>query len=167
MRSIGIMMTKYRRNKKNLGFFLWLWSCTAIEAASGFFLEADKLFERSEFLSAGRKYPGAAAFEQGLTRNNEMLYHLVMMKFKSSTTEDTKIQLKASLNRLQGFIPEIKAFHCGIDIVRSERSYDFGLSSAFEDMDAMKRYQVHPEHQKVLSVIREICETIVAVDFND
>jgi hypothetical protein len=29
-------------------------------AASECFLEADKLFERSEFLSAGRKYPDAA-----------------------------------------------------------------------------------------------------------
>jgi hypothetical protein len=29
----------------------------------------------------------------------------------------------------------------------------------------MQRYQVHPEHQKVIAHVREICEDVRAVDF--
>ncbi|MFP4389878.1 MAG: Dabb family protein, partial [Desulfococcaceae bacterium] len=37
--------------------------------------------------------------------------------------------------------------------------------SAFDDMAAMKRYQEHPDHQNALTVIREICSDIRAVDY--
>jgi hypothetical protein len=52
-------------------------------------------------------------------------------------------------------------------VVRSERSYDFALVSGFENLEAMRRYQAHPAHQKVLVKIREHCESILVVDFEN
>jgi hypothetical protein len=51
--------------------------------------------------------------------------------------------------------------------MRSERSYDLALVSAFADLDAMQRYQVHPAHQDVVALVKTLCAGVVAVDFNE
>jgi hypothetical protein len=94
-----------------------------------------------------------------------MLKHIVLMKFKKGTGEAQIADLEKGLAGLPGAITEIAGYEFGRDIVRSERSYDFALVSAFADRDALMRYQVHPAHQVVLQQVREICESILAVDF--
>jgi hypothetical protein len=94
-----------------------------------------------------------------------MLKHVVFMKYKPEVTEAAVQDLENSLGGLPSVIPEIKQFEFGRDIVRSERSYDFALVSAFENLDALKRYQVHPDHVVVLNKVRAMCESILAVDF--
>ena len=49
--------------------------------------------------------------------------------------------------------------------MRSERSFDFALVSSFADMDALKRYNDHPDHQSVLAIGRNIIEKALAVDY--
>lgn len=95
-----------------------------------------------------------------------MLKHVVFMKFKPGTTEADITDLKKSLDALSGIISEIKGFQCGRDVVRSERSFDFALTSDFDDLEAMQRYQVHPSHQAVVAKVKALSETILAVDFN-
>jgi len=94
-----------------------------------------------------------------------MLKHLVFFKFKPETGQDAIDQLATGLGGLPAIIDEIREFVFGDDIIRSERSYDFALVSMFDDLEAMQRYQVHPEHQKVVAHARAICSSIVAVDF--
>ncbi|MBP8645003.1 MAG: Dabb family protein [Syntrophobacteraceae bacterium] len=94
-----------------------------------------------------------------------MLRHVVFIKFKSGVTEAEIRELEKSLGGLPGTVPEIKSFEFGRDVVRSERSYDFALVSSFQDLDAMKRYQVHPAHQKVVQLLQQLSESILAVDF--
>jgi hypothetical protein len=94
-----------------------------------------------------------------------MLKHVVFMKFKEETTEAQIADLERSLGALPAGISEIKLYEFGRDIVHSERSYDFCLVSAFENLDALKRYQVHPDHVVVLNKVREMCSSILAVDF--
>ncbi|SHE59123.1 Stress responsive A/B Barrel Domain [Desulfacinum infernum DSM 9756] len=94
-----------------------------------------------------------------------MIKHVVLLKFKPGVTEDDVQALEKGLDALPGAIPEILSYDFGRDIVRSERSFDFGLVSSFKDLDALKRYQVHPEHVKVLEHVKRICDQIVAVDF--
>lgn len=94
-----------------------------------------------------------------------MLKHVVFMKFKEGTPEGQISELERLLAGLPAVIPEIKLYEFGRDVVRSERSYDFCLVSAFENLDALKRYQVHPAHVAVLNLVREICSSILAVDF--
>ncbi|MDD5168007.1 MAG: Dabb family protein [Syntrophales bacterium] len=94
-----------------------------------------------------------------------MIKHVVFMKFKAGTTEKGILEIEKGLAELPGIIPEIKEFQFGRDIVRSERSYDFALISAFDDLDAMKRYQMHPNHLPVIAKVKELAEAILAVDF--
>jgi hypothetical protein len=94
-----------------------------------------------------------------------MLTHVVLFKFKPEATPDQAARLEAGLKGLPALISDIREFRVGRDVVRSERSYDLGLVSAFADLAALQRYQVHPAHQEVVSLVKALCSGVVAVDF--
>lgn len=94
-----------------------------------------------------------------------MIKHVVFLKFKADATEAMIQEIEAGLGALPGLIPDIRYYDFGRDVVRSPRSYDFGLVSLFDDLDALKRYSGHPDHQAVLEKILAATENIVAVDF--
>jgi quinol monooxygenase YgiN len=94
-----------------------------------------------------------------------MLKHVVFMKFKGGTQDSDIADLEKSLGALPAVISEIRGYEFGRDVVRSERSYDFALVSTFENLDAMKAYQVHPDHLAVLAKVKDLCDGILAVDF--
>jgi quinol monooxygenase YgiN len=94
-----------------------------------------------------------------------MIKHVVFMKFKAGVTDKDIAEIEKGLRGLPGRIPEIKEYQFGRDIVRSERSYDFALISAFEDLEALKRYQANQHHLPVVAKVKELSENILAVDF--
>ncbi|HDM75125.1 MAG TPA: Dabb family protein [Deltaproteobacteria bacterium] len=94
-----------------------------------------------------------------------MLKHIVLLKFKPETSGEEKEDLERKLKALPSKIPEIKGYEMGFDIIQSQRSYDFGLIATFENLDALKTYQQHPDHVVVLNKVLEICDGIIAVDF--
>ncbi|MGD9504575.1 MAG: Dabb family protein [Syntrophobacteraceae bacterium] len=95
-----------------------------------------------------------------------MLKHVVFIKFKADASESAIADMEKGLAGLPPRIPEIKGYEFGRDVVRSPRSYDFALVSTFDDLDAMKRYSVHPDHQAVLKQVLAVGESILAVDFD-
>jgi len=94
-----------------------------------------------------------------------MITHVVLFKFKPETTKVEIQQLAEGLGGLPQSIEEIREFRFGTDVIHSERSYDLGLVSSFDDLDALQRYQVHPEHQKVVAQVKAIASHVVSVDF--
>jgi hypothetical protein len=94
-----------------------------------------------------------------------MLNHIVMMKFKPETTEETIRDLEQALDQLPNKIHDIKMYEFGRDILRSPRSYDFALVGLFANPAALDRYQKHPEHLPVVEKIKSMCENIFTVDF--
>jgi len=94
-----------------------------------------------------------------------MIQHLVMLTFKPETDQDHIDELERRLGILPAVVPEIRQYDFGRDILCSERSFDFGLVSAFEDLEALQRYQKHPRHQEVLQLIGRICDSVHVVDF--
>jgi hypothetical protein len=95
-----------------------------------------------------------------------MLKHVVFMKFKQDVTDNEIADLEKSLGALPAAIQEIKGYDFGRDVLHTERSYDFALVSTFENLDTMKKYQIHPDHVVVLNKVRSMCASILAVDFN-
>ena len=91
-----------------------------------------------------------------------MIKHVVLFKFKPDVNEEKFRDVEKGLAELPGKIPEIKAYEFGLDVVRSERSYDFVLVSEFEDLDALKTYQTHPAHLAVLEILKPFCAEIIA-----
>ena len=94
-----------------------------------------------------------------------MIRHIVFFKFKPETTDTQIEKLEFGLSSLPAMIPQIKSFEFGRDIVRSDRSYDFALNSAFDSLEAMNEYQVHPAHIDVVTYVKEICREVVAADY--
>ncbi|MCX7822747.1 MAG: Dabb family protein [Syntrophobacterales bacterium] len=94
-----------------------------------------------------------------------MIKHVIVIKFKEGVTDEEKSRLEEMLGRLPSLIKEIKGFLFGRDVLRYERSYDFALVSDFDDLEALKKYKIHPEHVKVLQYVQTIAEQIIAVDF--
>jgi hypothetical protein len=94
-----------------------------------------------------------------------MLKHVVFMKFKPEVSGADILDLEKGLGALPAAIPEIKGYEFGRDILHTERSFDFALVSAFEDLESMKRYQKHPDHVLVLNKVLTLCDKLLAVDF--
>ena len=96
-----------------------------------------------------------------------MITHVVMMKFKPDVTGHDIEELETLLDGLPDKFDEIQSYDFGRDVVRSDRSYDFALVSIFANLDTLKRYQVHPDHQVVVKKLGGMCENIVAVDYEN
>lgn len=93
-----------------------------------------------------------------------MIKHVVLAKFKPEVTEADVAELRKKLAALPAIIPEIKGYDFGQD-VRPEKTLDFALVSTFEDMAAVKRYLVQPDHVVVGKYIRGLCESLQIIDF--
>lgn len=94
-----------------------------------------------------------------------MITHIVCWKYKPETTDAHRADHVAKLRALPDFIPNIENFAVGSDILHLERSFDTGLVAIYPDIAALDAYTVHPEHQKVAALGKEIAEKVVSVDF--
>ena len=95
-----------------------------------------------------------------------MLTHIVCFKYKADTAEATRIDHRTRLAGLKG-IDGIVNLTVGGDVVRSPRSYDTGLIVTFRDRAALDAYQKNPAHVPVAQYGVSLCESIVAVDFEN
>lgn len=94
-----------------------------------------------------------------------MITHIVCWKYKPETTPGQRAGHIEKLRALPDIIPNIESFSVGADVLHLDRSFDTGLVAAYPDMAALDAYTVHPEHQKVAALGKEIAEKVVSVDF--
>lgn len=97
-----------------------------------------------------------------------MVRHIVMWKFKANAEgaarSENLTRAKALLESLREKIPEIRYLQVGIDLCRTEASYDLVLTSEFADTEALRAYQRHPDHLRVVEFLRKVHEGRVVVD---
>lgn len=94
-----------------------------------------------------------------------MLTHIVCWKYKPETDAEARNSHVEALRKLPASIPNIKSFRVGADVLHLERSFDTGLVAVFADRDALDAYTVHPIHQAVAQMGKQIAERVVSVDF--
>ena len=73
-------------------------------------------------------------------------------------------RISAELTGLVGVIPEIRALEVGADVAGGG-NWDVVLIADFDDLSAVARYQVHPEHQRAGVFIRSVVSARSCVDF--
>lgn len=100
-----------------------------------------------------------------LCENHFMLVHIVCWKYKAETRAASRAEHRARLMALPKTIDRIESFECGADILLLDRSYDTGLVAKFADRQALDEYTVHPDHQEVAALGKQIAEKVVSVDF--
>lgn len=94
-----------------------------------------------------------------------MIMHVVLIKFNPDITPVDIDQLEGKLFHLQNSIPEVISFNVGRNIISSERAFDFGVVGTFKDLNALNRYQVHTEHNRIKEFLKPMCAQIISVDF--
>jgi len=99
-----------------------------------------------------------------------MLKHIVLFKMKDQAEGADKDQnakkLKVRIEDLVGKIPQIVKMEVGINAVPSPAAYDVALYSEFADKEALEIYQKHPEHMKVVDLVKKIVDNRTVVDYS-
>jgi len=94
-----------------------------------------------------------------------MITHIVLFKLAEPTAEN----LAATRNKLlsmDGEIDLLRHLEIGVDLIRSERSYDIALTTRFDSLEDLQAYQIHPYHAgEVIPHMKAVCSSIVAVDY--
>lgn len=94
-----------------------------------------------------------------------MITHIVLFKLTDATPE-TMAATRAKLLSMDGKIPQLRHLEAGVDLIRSERSYDVALITRFDSLADLQTYQGHPYHAgEVIPYMKSVCSSIVAVDY--
>ena len=94
-----------------------------------------------------------------------MITHIVFFKLSKPTPENIA-GTRDKLLSMSGKIPELRHLEVGIDVIRSERSYDLALITRFDSLTDLQAYQVHPWHAgEVLPHVKSVSSSIVVVDY--
>jgi hypothetical protein len=93
-----------------------------------------------------------------------MITHIVLFKLKDSSSESVEATAQV-LRNMEGKIDVLRHLEVGINVFHSERSYDIGLVTKFDSMEALQAYQVHPVHKLVIEHITSVREASVSVDY--
>lgn len=96
-----------------------------------------------------------------------MISHVVMIKFNPEVTANDIDAIETLLEGLPDRIDEIQSYDFGRDVVRSERSYDSAPVSVVANLDTLKHYQAHPDHQVVVKKLGVMCKHIAVEDYEN
>lgn len=94
-----------------------------------------------------------------------MFTHIVLFKVKEPTVENLEF-LKKTFLSMEGNIKELKELEVGIDVIRSDRSYDIAIITRFDSKEDYLAYDVDEFHvEKVKKVIGPYLEGSKTIDF--
>lgn len=94
-----------------------------------------------------------------------MIAHIVLFKLNSPTDENSAA-VRDMLLSMNGRVPLLRYIEVGVDIIRSERSYDVALYTKFDSLADLQAYQIHPYHAgTVIPFMKANCSSIVAADY--
>lgn len=98
-----------------------------------------------------------------------MVKHIVMWKFKDHaeglSKKENISKVKSMLEALPGKIDFIREMHVEVNVNPKEGMYDAILISAFDSIEDVEKYRVHPEHKKVSSYVALIKTDRASVDY--
>ena len=93
-----------------------------------------------------------------------MIKHVVMYKLKDGSPEAC-FEAKKMLTSMSGRVEQLRSLEVGIDVVRSERSFDLILECVFDSREALDAYRRHPYHvSTVKPYMHSVFEKSVSVD---
>jgi len=91
--------------------------------------------------------------------------HIVIFKLKSGSTEAEKEELIRKLRGLKGKVEGMVDLSAGESFTNRHKGYTVGLVVRFENREALERYGPHPAHVPVKEYVSQVCEDVIAVDY--
>ncbi len=96
-----------------------------------------------------------------------MITHIVLFKLKEPTSGNIAAA-QAKLLSMEGKIDLLRHLEVGVDVLRSERSFDIALITKFDSLDSLQAYQIHPYHMdEVASYMRSVSSALSVVDYEN
>jgi len=94
-----------------------------------------------------------------------MFTHIVLFKAKEPTKENLELLEKTFLS-MNGNVKELKELEVGVDVIRSDRSYDIAIITRFDSKEDYLAYDVDEYHvEKVKKIIGSYIEKSKTIDF--
>lgn len=93
-----------------------------------------------------------------------MITHIVFFKLIDRSPANIE-KARAVLASLDGKIPQLRHLEVGVDLLRTDRSFDLALVAKFDSLEDLNAYQIHHEHQQVVKYMMSVRESTVAVDY--
>ena len=94
-----------------------------------------------------------------------MIVHIVMFKFKHENKDENLLVVKGKLEELVSKIPTLNSMEVGINFAQEDRAFDISLYSTFSTKDDLRAYAIHPEHLKVVELIKSVAKESKVVDY--
>ena len=94
-----------------------------------------------------------------------MLQHYVFIKYLANTADAHVAEFCRRMLALRSRIPGIEHLEIGRDSLHDARSWDLMLIMRFASVEALRQYQQHPDHQRVMAFNGPAVAEVGSVDF--
>ena len=109
----------------------------------------------------------SSAFSQSNDMGNKLLRHVVIFKFKDSSSEEDIKKVAATFAALYGKVPQVKAFEWGIN--NSPEHFNEGFTHCFmltfSSEKDLADYQLDPAHIAFQTVLKPHMDKVFVVDY--
>lgn len=89
-----------------------------------------------------------------------MIKHVVLWKLKESVDgkpkPETAKELKMALEGLKIKIKEVQSLEVGLNFNPADTASDVSLYTEFKSREDLDKYQKHPEHLKVVELVKKV-----------
>ena len=107
------------------------------------------------------------AFSQSNANGNKLLRHVVIFKFKDSSSEEDIKKVAETFAALYGKVPQVKAFEWGIN--NSPEHFNEGFTHcfilSFSSEKDLADYQLDPAHKAFQQVLKPHMDKVFVVDY--
>lgn len=97
-----------------------------------------------------------------------MIIHIVFFNIQAAEGYDQPQnieRLKVALEALPTHISEINKLEVGVNFNEAPAAYDLSLYTEFSSKEDLQTYQVHPEHMKVVELVKSMATGRAVVDY--
>lgn len=98
-----------------------------------------------------------------------MIKHIVLCKLKEfaegKSKTDNALMLKHEIESLALKIAVIRKLEVGVNFNPGQDAYDLSVIAEFASKKDLETYSNHPEHQRVVAILRRLRDSRVVVDY--
>jgi len=98
-----------------------------------------------------------------------MIKHIVLWTLKEQAEGGSKaenlLKVKSALEALKEKIPGIVFLEVGINFDPTPEAFDISIYAEFKNEEDLKVYQKHPEHLKVVELLKKVRDKKAVVDY--
>jgi len=80
-----------------------------------------------------------------------MLRHVVLLRFKDSTSKEAISEITESLHELAPQISTVRSFSVNVDLGLADGNAQMIIMAEFDNQAGYEFYRDHPEHKKVIA----------------